>query len=66
MDCNIHRGGCCDFEGERQSFRRIIFYALSPKFAGENPELAKYYPEDDEFLLEKEEYVQHYRIFYEK
>ncbi|ASJ09454.1 antibiotic biosynthesis monooxygenase [Thermococcus siculi] len=36
------------------------------KFAGENPELAKYYPEDDEFLLEKEKYVQHYEIFYEK
>ncbi len=36
------------------------------KFAGENPELAKYYPEDDDFLLEKEKYVQHYEIFYEK
>jgi len=36
------------------------------RFAGENPELAKYYPEDDEFLLEKEKYVQHYRVFYEK
>jgi len=36
------------------------------RFAGENPELAKYYPEDDEFLLEKERYVQHYRVFYEK
>ncbi|WP_457741304.1 antibiotic biosynthesis monooxygenase [Thermococcus sp.] len=35
------------------------------KFAGENPEIAKYYPEDDEFLLEKERYVQHYKIFYE-
>ncbi len=35
------------------------------KFAGENPEIAKYYPEDEDFLLEKEKYVQHYRIFYE-
>ncbi|QDA31707.1 antibiotic biosynthesis monooxygenase [Thermococcus indicus] len=35
------------------------------RFAGENPEIAKYYPEDDDFLLEKEKYVQHYRIFYE-
>lgn len=36
------------------------------KFAGgENPEMAKYYPEDDDFLLEKEKYVQHYRVFYE-
>ena len=29
------------------------------RFAGDRPELAKYYPEDDEFLLEKEKYVQH-------
>ncbi len=36
------------------------------RFAGENPELAKYYPEDDEFLLEKERYVQHYEVFFEK
>ena len=36
------------------------------RFAGDRPELAKYYPEDDEFLLEKEKYVQHYEIFYEK
>ncbi|WP_297090188.1 antibiotic biosynthesis monooxygenase [Thermococcus sp.] len=35
------------------------------KFAGENPEIAKYYPEDEDFLLEKEKYVQHYWIFYE-
>jgi hypothetical protein len=36
------------------------------KFAGDEPELAKYYPEDDEFLLEKEKYVQMYQVFYEK
>ncbi|USG99225.1 antibiotic biosynthesis monooxygenase [Thermococcus argininiproducens] len=35
------------------------------KFAGENPEIAKYYPEDDEFLLEKEKYVSIYHVFYE-
>ncbi len=35
-------------------------------FAGEDPNRAKYYPEDDNFLLEKEKYVQHYEIFYEK
>ncbi len=28
--------------------------------------MAKYYPEDDWFLLEKEKYVQHYEVFYEK
>jgi heme-degrading monooxygenase HmoA len=36
------------------------------KFAGENPELAKYYPEDDKFLTEKEKNVSMYDIFYEK
>jgi len=36
------------------------------KFAGPEPELAKYYPEDDLFLLEKEKYVSIYQIFYEK
>ncbi len=35
------------------------------RFAGDDPEVAKYYPEDDEFLLEKEERVQIYEVFYE-
>ncbi len=36
------------------------------KFAGENPEKAKYYPEDDGFLLEKEETSALYRVFFER
>ena len=36
------------------------------KFAGDNPEIAKYYPEDDAFLLEKEKHVSMYEVFYEK
>jgi heme-degrading monooxygenase HmoA len=36
------------------------------KFAGKNPEKAKYYPEDDSFLLEKEETSALYDIFFEK
>ena len=35
------------------------------KFTGDNLELAKYYPEDDNFLLEKEKYVSMYKVFYE-
>ncbi len=35
------------------------------KFAGENPEKAKYYPEDDDYLLEKEETSALYQVFYE-
>ena len=34
------------------------------KFAGENPEIAKYYPEDDGYLLEKEKYSRNYQVFY--
>ena len=36
------------------------------KFAGAEPEIAKYYPEDDEYLLEKEKYTTMYDVFYEK
>ncbi len=36
------------------------------KFAGDNPEIAKYYPEDESFLLEKEKHVSIYEVFYEK
>jgi heme-degrading monooxygenase HmoA len=31
-------------------------------FAGHDPERARYYPEDDRFLLEKPETVQHYVV----
>ncbi len=36
------------------------------EFAGEPPEKAKYYPEDDRFLLEKEEETGLYEVFFEK
>ena len=35
-------------------------------FAGDNPETATYYREDDDFLLEKEKHVSMYQVFYEK
>jgi hypothetical protein len=31
-------------------------------FAGEDPEVAKYYPEDDSFLLEFEPHTLHYEV----
>jgi heme-degrading monooxygenase HmoA len=31
-------------------------------FAGEDVEIARYYPEDDRFLLEKPEQVEHHRV----
>ncbi len=36
------------------------------QFAGDEPERAKYYPEDDDFLLEKEEKSALYEVFFEK
>ena len=35
------------------------------KFAGEEYEKAKYYPEDEDYLLEFEERVEHYEVFAE-
>ncbi len=36
------------------------------KFAGEQPDIAKYYLEDDNFLLSKEKYTTMYDVFYQK
>ena len=32
------------------------------KFAGAEPELARYYPEDDRFLIDRPLYVEHHRV----
>ena len=32
------------------------------RFAGDEPQRARYYPEDDDFLLEMPEYVDHYQV----
>jgi len=34
------------------------------KFAGDNPAIAKYYLEDDGFLLEKEPHALNHRVFF--
>jgi heme-degrading monooxygenase HmoA len=31
-------------------------------FAGRNPEIAQYYPQDDQYLLSRPETVEHYRV----
>jgi heme-degrading monooxygenase HmoA len=36
------------------------------RFAGEDPAKAKYYPEDDRFLLEKEPNSLNHAVFYER
>ena len=35
-------------------------------FSGSDPEIAKYYPEDDDFLLEKEKHSAVYNTFYQR
>ncbi|NOX82276.1 MAG: antibiotic biosynthesis monooxygenase [Alphaproteobacteria bacterium] len=34
------------------------------RFAGDDPDKAKYYPEDDRYLLEKEKHSQNYEVFF--
>lgn len=50
-------------EGEVAHFLLITFWddlAAIRAFAGDDPTRARYYPEDDDFLLEKEPHVTHY------
>ncbi len=52
-------------EGEITHFITLTFWEdmeAVKKFAGDDPEAAKYYPEDREFLLEFEPRVVHYRV----
>ncbi len=55
-------------EGEKAHFLLVTLWDSIDsikKFAGDDPEIAKYYPEDDDFLLKKEKHVSIYRVFYE-
>lgn len=54
-------------EGQEAHFTLITFWPsvdVIKQFAGEEYELAKYYPEDKDFLLEFEERVVHHEVFY--
>jgi hypothetical protein len=53
-------------DGEVAEFLLVSYwdgYDAIRRFAGPDPERAVYYPEDDEFLLEKEPTVRHYEVF---
>ncbi len=55
-------------EGNEGHFTLITFWEnleVVKNFAGEDYEKAKYYPEDEGFLLEFEEKVEHYEVFAE-
>jgi heme-degrading monooxygenase HmoA len=52
-------------EGERTHFLLLSLWDSMGSiraFAGEEAERARYYPEDEEFLLELEPYVTHYDV----
>jgi heme-degrading monooxygenase HmoA len=55
-------------EGDVAHFLLITFWDSMEsvkRFAGEHPEKARYYPEDDDFLLEKEAESVMYEVFYQ-
>ena len=52
-------------EGERAHFLTLSFWESVEAikgFAGSDPERARYYPEDEEFLLDFEPTVEHYEV----
>lgn len=52
-------------EGDRAHFLLLTLWeseAAIKKFAGPDMERARYYPEDEEFLLELESTVMHYEV----
>ena len=53
-------------KGDEGHFDLITYWEnleVIKNFAGEDYEKAKYYPEDNDFLLEFEESVQHFEVF---
>ncbi len=55
-----------NIQGSEGHFQLITYWAdlnAIKRFAGEEYEKAKYYPEDSDFLLEFEEKVQHFEVF---
>ena len=53
-------------EGDIAHFNLITFWEnlkVIKNFAGDDYEIAKYYPEDKAYLLEFEEKVSHYEVF---
>jgi len=52
-------------EDDRAHFLTVSFWGSIEEvkaFAGQDPEKARYYPEDEEFLLEFEPQVKHYDV----
>ena len=55
-------------EGDEAHFNLVTYWEnldVIKNFAGDDYEIAKYYPRDNDFLLEFEEKVIHYEVFAE-
>jgi heme-degrading monooxygenase HmoA len=55
-------------EGDRAEFLLISLWeseAAIRRFAGDDPERAVFYPEDDRFLIERGERVEHWSVVYQ-
>jgi heme-degrading monooxygenase HmoA len=55
-------------EGDRAEFLLVSFWDSDEairRFAGPDPERAVFYPEDDRFLLERGELVDHFQVVYQ-
>lgn len=53
-------------EGDRTQFLTLTFWEdmdAIKRFAGDEPERAVYYPEDERFLIEHDDTVEHYELF---
>ncbi|HEX6713047.1 MAG TPA: hypothetical protein VF066_06665 [Thermoleophilaceae bacterium] len=52
-------------EGDRAGFVALTFWddmEAIKRFAGDEPERAVYYPEDERFLVEREDTVSHFEV----
>lgn len=55
-------------EGERAEFLLVTLWDSAEavrRFAGDAPERAVFYPEDDRFLVDRDEHVRHYEVVYQ-
>lgn len=66
LGCEMLMRDCPDGRSEVTTLSWWISMDAIHAFAGEDVERARYYPEDDRFLLEKPERVEHHEIVIEK
>ena len=55
---------CRDVDGKSEFLMFTLWDSMEAvqTFAGEAPEVAVFYPDDDRFLIEREEFVSHYEV----